>query len=65
VGAGVRVVGGAAVGLVGRLVGKFGSVGDFGLVTGIPGVLVWQPVSTAPSARTTARVRRAVIQCPP
>jgi hypothetical protein len=40
VGAGVTVVGGAAVGLVGRLVGKLGSVGDFGLVTGVPGVLV-------------------------
>ena len=40
----MSVFGGAAVGLVGRLVGKFGSVGDFGLVMGVPGVLVWQPV---------------------
>jgi hypothetical protein len=36
----VTVVGGAAVGLMGRLVGKLGSVGDFGLVTGVPGMLV-------------------------
>ena len=53
-GAGVSVFGGAAVGLVGRLVGKFGSVGDFGLVTGVPGVLVWQPVTTTPNATATA-----------
>ena len=32
VGAGVSVLGGAAVGLVGRLVGKLGSVGDSALL---------------------------------
>jgi hypothetical protein len=58
VGAGVSVLGGAAVG---RLVGNFGSVGDFALVTGIPGVLVVHAVNTAPTLRTTATVHRAVI----
>jgi len=39
-GPGVNVVGGAAVGRVGLLVGKLGSVGSVGLMTGVPGMLV-------------------------
>src|SRR6185369_8773742 len=35
-GADVTVVGGAAVGRVGLLVGKLGSVGSVGLMTGVP-----------------------------
>ena len=54
-GAGVIVLGGAAVGLVGRDVGKLGSVGDSGLVTAVPEVPDWQPAINEPAARRHAR----------
>jgi hypothetical protein len=53
--------GGAAVGRLGLLVGKLGSVGDSGLVTGVPEVPDWQPASSAPAARTPATTNRAFI----
>jgi hypothetical protein len=48
------VGGGAAVGRVGRLVGKLGSVGDSGLVTGVPPMIDWHPASNAPVASPQA-----------
>jgi hypothetical protein len=53
--------GGAAVGRVGLLVGKLGSVGESELVTGVPEVPDWHPASSAHAARTHAKTERAVI----
>jgi hypothetical protein len=47
--------------MLGRDVGKLGSVGDFGLVTGESSVPDWQLDSSAPVASTQARKSRAVI----
>ncbi len=57
------VVGGAVVGLlvVGRDVGKLGSVGDSGLVTGVPWVPDWHPATSAPAANTHASTSRVFI----
>jgi len=56
---GVIVLGGAAVGLVGRLVGKLGSEWASGLLTGMPEVSVWQPAISQLVARMHARADRA------
>ena len=57
-------VGGAAVGLLvlGREVGKLGSVGDPELVTGVPCVPDWQPATSAAAANTHAKTNRAIIE---
>ena len=61
---GVVFVGGAAVGLfvLGREVGKLGSVGDPELVTGMPCMPDWQPASSAHAASAHARTSRAIIE---
>ena len=58
------VVRAVVVGLlvVGRDVGKLGSVGDSGLVTGVPWVPDWHPATSAPAASTHARTSRLFIR---
>jgi hypothetical protein len=55
----VVVVGGLLV--LGRDVGKLGSVGDFVLVTGVPGVPEWHPAISAPAASTHTGTNRVFI----
>jgi hypothetical protein len=59
-GGGLIVRGGAAVGLVGWLVGKLGSVPDGGPPTGLPAVVLWQPARIATDTRTQAGAVRAI-----
>jgi hypothetical protein len=52
---------GAAVGVrAGREVGTLGSVGESGLLTGVPVMSDWQPVSSAPTASALARISLAL-----
>jgi hypothetical protein len=44
---------------LGFVVGKVGSVGDPALGSGVPGTVVWHPLTNAPAASTHAATRRA------
>jgi hypothetical protein len=44
----VELGAGAGLDRLGRAVGKSGSVGEFGLVTGVPSMPEWQPTSSPP-----------------
>lgn len=51
--------GGAGLERVGRAVGKLGSVGDCGLVLGVPSMLDWQPDNSTPTASRAPSDRHA------